>query len=62
MKGFGLIVVLAGLVTFVPAQFDLQARLMQPLSSYQPWGGIVAIAIGSLVLWMAPRPAPAKKR
>ena len=62
MKGFGLMVVLAGLITFVPAQFDLQARMMQPISSFQPWGGIVAIAIGALVLWIAPHAAPAKKK
>lgn len=62
MKGLGLMVVLAGLITFVPSQFDLQAKLMQPISAFQPWGGIVAIAIGALVLWVAPRPAPAKKK
>jgi hypothetical protein len=62
MKAFGLLVVLAGVVTFVPAQFELQSKLMQPIAGFQPWGGIAAVALGAIVLWAAPKPAPAKKK
>ena len=62
MKVFGLLVVLAGVVTFVPAQFEMQSRMMQPIAAYQPWGGIAAVAVGALFLWAAPKGAPAKKK
>ena len=61
MKLFGLLVCAAGLATFAPLYFSFQTKMMQPISAYQPWGGIVVAIVGAMMLLLAPKKAHAKK-
>ena len=61
MKILGLLLVLVGAATFALPKLGVTIPTMfDAVMKYQPWTGIVGIAVGLLLFAMAPKGAPKK--
>ena len=62
MARIGLLLVVLGLGSLVLPLLDMQFTFMQLVDDYQPFAGIIAAAIGGVLLYISmqrERPAPA---
>jgi hypothetical protein len=55
MTSIGVLLVILGVGSFVLPAFNLQFRLMEIVDPYQPWAGIIAAALGLVLILVASR-------
>jgi hypothetical protein len=52
MTGWGVLLVILGIGSFVLPMIGLQFRLMDVVEDYQPYAGIVVAAIGAVLIYL----------
>jgi hypothetical protein len=55
MTSIGVLLVILGVGSLVLPAFNLQFRLMEIVDPYQPWAGIIAAALGLVLILVASR-------